>query len=124
MCCCSYLHASVLNKKYSFLHYICSINNITQYTIDFVKGSKYIYNTFLNDAKYCLNIVIGKIPKNIEILFLSISHTPTCHPLLYINYAFNKFLNLVRFTGTQRNIELSFISITVKANPVFPDDIS
>ncbi len=42
--------------------------------------------------------------------------------LLVIQF-FHKFLNLVCFTGPQRNIELSIISITVKANPVFPDDI-
>ncbi len=42
----------------------------------------------------------------------------------YIDYAFHKFLNLVCFTRPWRNIELSIISITVKANPVFPNDIS
>ncbi len=42
----------------------------------------------------------------------------------YIDYAFHKLLNLVCFTGPWRNIELSIISITVKANPVFPNDIS
>ncbi len=42
----------------------------------------------------------------------------------YINYAFHKFLNLDCFTRPQRNIELSIISITVKANPIFPVDIS
>ncbi len=42
----------------------------------------------------------------------------------YIDYAFHKFLNLVCFTGPWKNIELSINSITVKANPVFPDDIS
>ncbi len=42
----------------------------------------------------------------------------------YINYAFHKFLNLVCFSGPRRNIELSIISITVKANPMLPDDIS
>ncbi len=42
----------------------------------------------------------------------------------YINYAFHKFLNLVCFTGPWRNIELSIISVTVKANSLFPDDIS
>lgn len=86
VCCCSYLHASVLNNKYPFLQYICSINNMTQYTIDFVKGSKYIYNTFLNDAKYRLNIVIGKIPKNIEILFcVNIARTPLVVGLLFLH---------------------------------------
>ncbi len=42
----------------------------------------------------------------------------------YIDYASHEFLNLVCFTGSRINIELSIISIKVKANPVFPDDIS
>ncbi len=42
----------------------------------------------------------------------------------YINYAFHKFLNLVCFSGPRRNIELSIISIKVKANPMLSDDIS
>ncbi len=33
---------------------------------------------------------------------------------------FHKFLNLVCFTKLRRNIELNIISMTVKANPVFP----
>ncbi|KAI2653170.1 1-deoxy-D-xylulose-5-phosphate synthase [Labeo rohita] len=35
-----------------------------------------------------------------------------------------QFLKLVCFAGPQRNIELGIISITVKANTMFPDDIS
>ncbi len=42
----------------------------------------------------------------------------------FISTMHSKFLNLVCFTGPRINIELSIISISVKANPVFPDDIS
>ncbi len=45
------------------------------------------------------------------------------HPVFYNDYAFHKFLNLV-FSPGREEIELSIISITVKANPMFLDDIS
>ncbi len=53
----------------------------------------------------------------------------SCKKLLVIHFFistihFHKFLNLVCFTGQRRKIEHSIISITVKANPVFPDDMS
>ncbi len=42
--------------------------------------------------------------------------------MFYINYAFREFCKLVCFVGPLINIELSIISITVKANTMFPDD--
>ncbi len=63
--------------------------------------------------------VLGRFFQNLAVINYFHFH----HPLLYTNYAFHKFLNLVCFTGLRRNIKLSMISITVKANSVFPDVI-
>ncbi len=75
-------------------------------------------------TQYSKLLLVGSLCPINNTFFQNLAVRNYLSSTFYINYAFHKFFNLVCFTGPGRNTELSIISITVKANPVLPDDIS